>query len=67
MIFLFRFPLGVPDVDLTTERTHIWDLGGLQHIAPPLPSPHWTQLQDLLLPTLMVASIDLEKQYFDVK
>ena len=37
---------------------------GLQHIVPSLPSPHWTQLQDLLVPTLIVPSIDLEKQGF---
>ena len=43
-----------------SEKTH---LGGLQHIAPPLLSPHWTYLQDLLLPTLMVPSIDLEKHF----
>ena len=43
------------------EKTH---LGGLQHIALPLSSSHWTQLQDLLLPTLMVPSIDLEKQFW---
>ena len=34
---------------------------GLQHIAPLLSSPYWTQLQDLLLPTLMVPSKDLKK------
>ena len=42
-------------------KTH---LGGLQHMAPLLLSPHWTELQDLLLPTLMVPSMDIEKLFF---